>query len=241
MILVASVFEANIVSTGSGSAVWISQSKSSNISGNTFTLNQALEGSGAAHWLYSSDRMPSEPLGLQFENAFRENSALFSANFSSSATHLVIAAAATITMTRELPAESDGVIMTVDDYSTTILPVVFVYQYDYYNQTQQGEMVPIEAATDLDLNDCGDFERLRGALTKDTSDGVAAFQDLDAVCKPGGVMRIEFSAQLSGSYRNESLNVLFRNCFDGEFLDLGVCTECPSGSYSFEYSENEKM
>jgi hypothetical protein len=232
--VVASVFEANSASTGAGSAVWISQSKSSNISGNTFTLNQALEGSGAAYWLYSSDQMPSEPLGLQHENTFLNNSARFSADFSSSAINLVIAA--TTTPARKLLAESAFVILVVNDYSTTFLPVMSAYQYDYYNQIAQGECVIITAETDSVLNDCGDFERFRGSLTKETIDGVAAFDGLDAVCKPGGVMRIEFAAEVSGTYRNESLHVFFRNCLDGEFLNSGVCTECPPGSYSFKYS-----
>jgi hypothetical protein len=241
MILVASVFEANSASTGAGSAVWISQSKYSNISGNTFTLNRALEGSGAAHWLYSSVQMPSEPLGLQSENTFLNNLARFSANFSSSAIHLVLASAATTTMTRKLlvQTESDGVILMVDDYSTTVLPVVSAYQYDYYDQIAQGESATIVAETDSTQNDCGDFERFRGEHTKDTIDGVAAFQSLDAICKPGGVMRIEISGELGDTSINKSLYVHFRNCYNGEFLDFGVCTECPSGSYSFEYSEHK--
>ena len=70
--------------------------------------------------------------------------------------------------------------------------------------------------------------------------GVVTFDAVSAYCWPLGNMTIQFQAQPSGfdpsHYVSTTLNLVFRQCLDGEILVNNACQACPLGSYSFKYS-----
>ena len=91
---------------------------------------------------------------------------------------------------------------------------------------------------------CGDGQShlgyLSGVTTVAAKAGVVTFDTVSAYCWPLGNMTLQFEAEPSGFdpnyYVTTTLTLVFRQCRDGEVLVNNACQECPSGSYSFQYS-----
>ena len=91
---------------------------------------------------------------------------------------------------------------------------------------------------------CGDGQShlgyLSGVTTVAAKAGVVTFDTVSAYCWPLGTMTLQFEAEPSGFdpnyYVTTTLTLVFRQCRDGEVLVNNACQECPSGSYSFQYS-----
>jgi hypothetical protein len=82
---------------------------------------------------------------------------------------------------------------------------------------------------------------ISGSTVITFKNGIAMFDQMSAICYPGGSMTIEYTVSLSGlgaAYQIKTKqDVHFRQCHDGEIMTSNQCFECKNGTYSLHYSD----
>jgi hypothetical protein len=210
---------------GTGSAIWMSQSKNSSVIFNTFRNNIVPKGRGVVHW-ESSTSGRNEPFGLSQTNIFL-NESFF--KFTSSPSSLKV-----FLSNQELNVSS-----ILISTSALFLPTVEVRILDSYGQVNIEDNILVSASTNSLLNKCGESGVLTGDTKATTQAGLVKFDELSVVCAPQGHIILIFTAELSGEAVSTFLNVSFEGCKSGEYLKGGRCVECGLGTYSLSYRGEE--
>lgn len=209
-------FFGNSAVSGSGSAVWLTESPSSNISNNRFGGNQAYHGGGTVYWVTSSGM--DEPIDLLKANDFSDdNVALYGS------------AVATDPLILQLDEKN---IYNITVYTLPVPPLV-VYVKDYYGQivrTASSAEVVISLLTPVQCYKSNGY--VTGGFVDQLDSGVSNFTSLLAFCDPGYSMPVDVTITEGNAFFSTRFTLSFRQCVRGEYFGDSVCTPCDEGTYS---------
>lgn len=209
-------FNGNNVSSGSGSAVWMSETAKTDILGNSLFDNCALNGGGTVYW---TALLMEEPLNLTTVNNFSDtNLALYGRSVATDIFRLSLA---------------DGNIYNVTDYTMPV-PLVVVHVIDFYGQIVLTEsssvaIVSVNYADALCYKSAG---YVTGGIVELSSSGAYSFASLEAYCDPGYSMPVSLRTNIRGVVFQTSFRLWFRGCETGEYWGERVCAPCEEGTFS---------
>lgn len=133
-------------------------------------------------------------------------------------------------------------------YNGPLQPPISLDLYDYYGQKAVSDTTT-STAVDVINSNCDEYIGILSSATNELADqGVVTFADLTARCVPNGNLTVQYTAQLSNyfndnsgpSYNFNTTSVLFfRSCYNGEKFVNGACVSCSNGTYSLIYSEDQ--
>jgi predicted outer membrane repeat protein len=216
-----------------GGAIYTASTSNFYFFSNNFLQNLAALSGGGVYWLQST---MIEPNYLnEFSNYFSANIILdggYGVNIATEASALHIESESKLNV-ELLTNVNDNHIEVISYADFLDLSVQIV---DFYGQVVTTDSTSFVVVSVLDTSTCDDQNAyLTGGITVQSQQGIVAFNQFQAHCKPMLNMIIEFGyigSDSSTTVSDTTANLHFRECKRGEYYSNGECIECGDGTYS---------
>lgn len=145
-------------------------------------------------------------------------------------------------MTQPVSIRAQSTTFILKTYFTSLNPYPIISTFDAFGNLNVSDSTSIITVQIVESNCQGGTGLLSGASFPAVTliNGTASFDNLNAVCFPGGDLTLLFSmtpAGMDSKYAlSTSIDLKFRTCIDGEVLFEGQCQTCPEGTYSLKYT-----